>query len=163
MEAEPVTAAVHIDAPPERVYRYFTRPEALVTWMGEVALLEPSPGGRFEVDVQGAAVRGRYLHLDPPHRLVISWGYAGSASLPPGASIVEVRLTADGAGTRVELRHRDLPAAEQPGHASGWGHYLARLGAAGAGRDPGPDPGMPQPPPDAAATLSVEGRADEVP
>ncbi len=27
----------------------------------------------------------------------------------------------------VELKHRDLPADEQPGHASGWTHYLARL------------------------------------
>ena len=36
-----------------------------------------------------------------------------------------------------------LPAAERPGHVSGWTHYLARLRVAGAGRDPGPDPGMP--------------------
>jgi uncharacterized protein YndB with AHSA1/START domain len=83
MAAEPVTATVHIDAPPERVYEYFTRPEAVVRWMGEYALLEPEPGGRFTLDVTGAPVRGRFLHLDPPHRLVISWGYAGSDRLPP--------------------------------------------------------------------------------
>lgn len=143
MEAEPVTATVYIDAPPERVYEYFTRPEAIVTWMGEYALLDPSPGGRFEVDVKGAPVRGRFLHLDPPYRLLISWGYAGSHRLPPGASTVDVRLTAEGSGTRVELQHRDLPTVEQPGHASGWSHYLARLGVAATGHDPGPDPGMP--------------------
>ena len=146
MAAEPVTATVHIDAPPERVYEYFTRPEAVVRWMGEYALLEPEPGGRFTLDVKGAPVRGRFLHLDPPHRLVISWGYAGSDRLPPGASTVEVRITADGAGTRVDLEHRDLPPAEQPGHATGWTYYLARLRAAAVG-DPGPDPGMGQAPP----------------
>src|SRR5215471_13102596 len=132
MAAEPVIATVHIDAEPERVYEYFTRPAALVTWMGEYALLEAEPGGQFTVDVKGAPVRGRFLSLDPPHRLLISWGYAGSDRLPPGSS-------------RVELEHRDLPAEERPGHVSGWAHYFGRLAVAAAGRNPGPDPGMPDP------------------
>ena len=144
MAAEEVTASVHIDAPPERVYEYFTRPEAIVSWMGENALLEPEPGGRFVLDIKGAPVRGRFLELDPPNRLLISWGYAGSDHLPPEASTVEVRLTADRGGTRVELQHRDLPPGERPGHASGWTHYLHRLEFAAAGRHPGSDPGMPE-------------------
>ena len=143
MTREPLTASVHIDAPPERVYPYFVEPEAMVRWMGDYALLEAAPGGRFVVDIQGAPVRGRYLELEPPHRIVFSWGYAGSDRLPPGASAVEVRLIADGGGTRVELEHRDLPAEEVPGHASGWRHYLDRVAIAGAGGDPGADPGMP--------------------
>jgi uncharacterized protein YndB with AHSA1/START domain len=147
MPAEAITASVHIDAPPERVYEYFTRPEAIISWMGEYALLEAEPGGQFVLDIKGAPVRGRFLELDPPRRLLISWGYAGSGHLPPGASTVEVRLTADRGGTRVELQHRDLPPDERPGHASGWTHYLARLEIAAPGGDPGPDPGMPQPPP----------------
>ena len=144
MPADTVPACVHIAAPPERVYEYFTRPEAIVSWMGEYALLEAEPGGRFVLDIKGAPVRGRFLELDPPRRLLISWGYAGSDHLPPGASAVEVRLTADRGGTRVELQHRDLPPRERPGHASGWTHYLTRLESAASGRDPGPDPGMPQ-------------------
>ena len=152
MATEPVVATVHIDAPPERVYEYFTRPAAIVTWMGEYALLEAEPGGRFTVDVKGAPVRGRFLSLDPPRRLLISWGYAGSDRLPPGASTVEIRLTAERGGTRVELEHRDLPAEGRPGHASGWAHYFGRLGVAAAGRDPGPDPGMPD-----AGPASLQG------
>ena len=141
MTAEPVRASIHIEAPPEKVWEFFTRPEALVRWMGEYAVLEPEPGGEFSVDIKGAPVRGRYLELEPPHRLVLSWGYAGSRELPPGASTVEVRLARDGAGTRVQLEHRDLPDPERPRHAAGWKHYLARLTAARAG-DPGPDTGM---------------------
>jgi uncharacterized protein YndB with AHSA1/START domain len=143
MASEPLTASVHIDAPPEVVYDYFTRADAIVTWMGDFAVLEPEPGGRFVLDIRGAPVRGRFLELDPPRRLVISWGYAGSERLPPGASTVEVRLSAVAGGTRVELEHRDLPPAEQRGHAIGWAHYLRRAAAAAAGSDPGPDPGMP--------------------
>lgn len=141
MSAEPVRAWIRIDAPPERVWGFFTRPEAIIRWMGEYAVLDPQPGGEFTADVKGAPVRGRYLELDPPHRLVLSWGYAGSDELPPGASTVEIRLVRDGAGTRVHLEHRDLPGPEEPGHAEGWKHYLARLRAACTG-DPGPDPGM---------------------
>jgi uncharacterized protein YndB with AHSA1/START domain len=141
MTAEPVRAWIRVDAPPERVWEFFTRPEAIVRWMGEYAVLAPWPGGEFAVNVKGAPVRGHYLELDPPHRLLLSWGYAGSEELPPGASTVEVRLIRDGSGTRVHLEHRDLPDPEQPGHAEGWQHYLTRLAAAGAG-DPGPDPGM---------------------
>jgi len=146
MDADPVTATVHIDAPPERVWDYFTKPGLLVRWMGEYAVLEPEPGGQFTVNVQGAPVRGRFLRLDPPRLLLISWGYAGSDRLPPGASTVEIRLTPDGTGTRVDLEHRHLPAAEKPGHGVGWVHYLARLAAAAIG-EAGPDPGMKQPAP----------------
>ena len=131
--------SIHIDAPPESVYEHFTRPDLLIRWMGESAQLEARPGGSFAVDITGQKVRGEYLELDPPHRLVISWGYAGSDEVPPGSSTVEVRFIATGGGTLVELEHRDLPEARRPEHVVGWRHYLARL----AQEDPGPDPGMP--------------------
>lgn len=142
MAAEPLTASVFVEASPESVYEYFIRPEAIVRWMGEYAVLEPTPGGQFTVNVHGAPVRGQYLELDPPNRLVISWGYAGSTELKPGASTIEVRFIAQPGGTRVELEHRDLPDEQRRDHAIGWNHYLARLQLAGCGSYPGPDPGM---------------------
>jgi uncharacterized protein YndB with AHSA1/START domain len=142
MAAEPVTASVFVRAAPERVYEYFTRPEAIVRWMGDYALLEPQADGRFELDVRGTPVRGRYIELEPPHRLLISWGYAGSEQLPPGASTVEVRLMSHQGGTLVELEHRDLPEPEKAGHSTGWSHYLARLQAVAERGHAGPDPGM---------------------
>jgi len=51
VSAEPINASVFVEAPPERVYEYFTRPEAMVRWMGDFALLEAKPGGRFTLDV----------------------------------------------------------------------------------------------------------------
>jgi uncharacterized protein YndB with AHSA1/START domain len=140
MAADPLTASVHVDARPERVFAYFTEPEAMVRWMGDYALLDATPGGEFSVDVNGVPVRGRYLEVEPPHRLLISWGHAGSERLPPGASTVEVRLTAVGTGTQVEIVHSGLPEPEAAGHARGWRHFLDRLAVAGAGRDAGRDP-----------------------
>ena len=46
MTAEPVRAQVLIDASPERVWE-FTRPEAIIRWMGEHAALAPRPGGEL--------------------------------------------------------------------------------------------------------------------
>jgi uncharacterized protein YndB with AHSA1/START domain len=132
MPAEPFRTVVHVDAAPARVYEYFTRAEAMLEWMGEFALLDARVGGEFAVDVGGVPVRGRYLALDPPHRLLISWGHAGSDVLPPGASTVEVRLTPAGRGTDVELVHRDLPEPQATGHARGWPTFLSRLAAVSA-------------------------------
>ncbi len=83
MPAEPITATVHIEAPPERVFEYFTRPEALLRWMGEHAVVDPTPGGEFTVDIRGVPVRGRYLELEPPWRLLISWGEPVPAGCRP--------------------------------------------------------------------------------
>jgi uncharacterized protein YndB with AHSA1/START domain len=140
MATEPLTASVHIEAAPEQVFEYFTSPEAIVRWMGDYALLQAAPGGAFEVDINGVPVRGRYLEVDPPHRLLISWGHAGSDRLPPGASTVEVRLSPAGGGTRVEIEHRDLPQDMRDAFGRGWPHFVARLAVAAAGGDPGPDP-----------------------
>jgi uncharacterized protein YndB with AHSA1/START domain len=140
MAIEPLTASMHIEASPEQVFEYFVSPEAIVRWMGDYALLEPSPGGAFEVDINGVPVRGRYLEVEPPHRLLISWGHAGSDRLPPGASTVEVRLSPAGGGTRVEIEHRGLPQDMRDAFGRGWPHFVARLAVAAAGGDPGPDP-----------------------
>jgi uncharacterized protein YndB with AHSA1/START domain len=146
MATEPVTASVHIRARPEQVFGYFTRPESIVRWMGDYALLDPRPGGEFTLDINGVPVRGRYLEIEPPRRVLLSWGHAGSDRLPPGASTVEVTLTPDDAGTTVRVVHSGLPELEARQHAVGWEHFLDRLATAGAGGDAGPDPWATSPP-----------------
>jgi uncharacterized protein YndB with AHSA1/START domain len=143
---EPYTASVHIAARPDRVFDYFTRAEAIVRWMGDYAVLDPRPGGEFTLDINGVPVRGRYLEVEPPRRLLISWGHAGSERLPPGASTLEVTLTPDREGTTVRIVHSDLPEPEARQHAIGWQHFLERLIAVGAGGDAGPDPWATSPP-----------------
>jgi uncharacterized protein YndB with AHSA1/START domain len=141
---EPLRASVRIDAAPERVFEYFVRPEAMVRWMGDYALLDATPGGEFTLDINSVPVRGRYLEIEPPSRLLISWGHAGSDLLPPGSSTVEVRLRADAGGTLVEIVHRDLPDLEARKHSVGWRIFLGRLAIAAPGGDPGPFAGQEQ-------------------
>jgi uncharacterized protein YndB with AHSA1/START domain len=136
--------AINIDAPPEVVFAHLVTPERMVSWMGERAELDPVPGGRFAVDINGVPFRGEYLEIDPPHRVVVSWGMAGRADFPPGSSRVEFTLTPTANGTAVRLLHTGLPNVAARTHASGWAHYLARLQLAAAGTDPGADSWTPE-------------------
>ncbi len=150
MESTTETVAIErevlIEASPETVWEFLVDPEKMVRWMGQFAELEPHPGGLYRVGViPGHVARGEFVELDPPHRLVFTWGWEegedGPASVLPGASTVEIELTADGSGTRLHFTHRDLPGAERAeSHAHGWDHYLSRLVTAAAGGDPGVDP-----------------------
>jgi uncharacterized protein YndB with AHSA1/START domain len=133
---------VHIAAEPETVFPFFIDPDKMIQWKGREAELDPRPGGVYRVDVTGEHVaRGEYVELDPPHRVVFTWGWEGAdAVVPPGSSTVEITLTAQDGGTLVRLEHRDLPEGERAPHGHGWDHYLERLAVAAAGGDAGPDP-----------------------
>jgi uncharacterized protein YndB with AHSA1/START domain len=93
----------------------------------------------FAVDINGALFRGEFLEVERPRRVVVTWGLAGAADLPPGASRVEFELTPTPTGTRLDLIHTGLPSARAETHGAGWGNYLARLRQVGIGADPGPD------------------------
>lgn len=137
---------LQIDASPETVWELLVDPAKAVRWMGMLATFDPRPGGEYRVDViPGHTASGEFVELDPPRRLVFTWGWEpgenGAAPVPPGSSTIEIELEPDGAGTRLRFTHRDLPSAESAtSHEVGWDHYLARLVTAAAGSDPGPDP-----------------------
>ena len=137
---------ISIDASPETVWEFFVDPEKLARWKGMNAKLEPQPGGEYRCEViPGHTAVGEYVELDPPHRLVFTWGWEGESAVPPGSSTIEVELSPEGEGTRLRFVHRDLPGTEQvESHAHGWDHYLARLEIAAAGGDPGEDPWLTQ-------------------
>ncbi len=133
---------IRIAARPETIFDFFIDPAKMTQWKGLSASLDPRPGGVYRVDINGRDVaRGEYLEVDPPRRVVFTWGWEGEgASLPPGASTVEVTLISEGEETIVRLRHHGLDAKARESHAEGWDHYLGRLSMAAEGRPPGPDP-----------------------
>lgn len=135
--------SIEIAASPETVFEYLTTNSGMTAWMGQYADLEATAGGRFAVDIAGHPVRGKFLEVSRPYRVVVSWGFASSVDLPPGASRVEFTLTAIGSGTRVDLLHSHLPDAEVRGHADGWAHFFPRLIIAGSGGDAGIDDWQP--------------------
>lgn len=150
--------SVHVAAAPEVVYQYLTDPARHVLWMGHEATLEPVPGGTYSLRMNdGFAAAGAYRHVDEPREIVFTWGFADeeaashtknehreaatASAMPAGSTLVTVTLAAQDDGTRLTLRHEDLPGPElTQGHQVAWETYLDRLVIRVAGGDPGPDP-----------------------
>ena len=129
-----------IAATPAQVYAYLTDSALWARWQGTSAEIEAAPGGRFRMELaNGPAAEGRFVELVQDRRVVFTWGWSGSATVPPGSSTVEIELRPEADGTLVVLTHRGLPPEEHPIHAAGWGHYLPRLAAVAEGGGPGPD------------------------
>ncbi|MGH2756442.1 MAG: SRPBCC family protein [Actinomycetota bacterium] len=145
LPSDELVREIDIDAPPETVFEYLTDPVKLARWWGLDPEIDPRPGGIYRVRFLGGRVTasGEVKEIIPGRRLVHTWGWEGEWSpIAPGASTVEITLTPRGAGTHLELRHSGLRDTAEF-HRTGWDHYLARLGTATTGADPGPDPGPP--------------------
>jgi uncharacterized protein YndB with AHSA1/START domain len=121
----------NIAAPPATVFSYLTDPKKFAAWMGVGAELDPRPGGRYRIDVDGEHVAsGEYREVEPPHRVLMTWGWEGSETVPPGSTMVEITLTADGPDTMLRLRHTGLPSDEERmSHNAGWKQYVGALAA----------------------------------
>ena len=123
--------SIEVPAPPETVFHYFVDPALMLTWIGDHAVLDAQPGGEFTLDIGGVPVRGRFLEVVAPERVVVSWGHAGSATIPPGSTRVEFTLTPTGdGGTLVEIEHHDLPTEHVASHRVGWPMFADRLSVA---------------------------------
>ena len=142
----PVRKTVVVDTPVEHAFRVFT--ERLGEWWpvrthsvheeeAETAGLEPRLGGAlYEVWPGGRVDWGTVTAWEPPRRLVFTWR--------PGLPLeeeteVEVRFSAEGASTLVELEHRgweargDKAERMRSGYDTGWEPVLARFAEAAAG------------------------------
>ena len=99
-----------IAAPRETIFEFLIEPELLLRWMGTEAELEPESGGTFWLNVTGVDIAsGTYVDVDPPNRVVFTWGWEGSTEVPPGSSTVTITLTADGDETVVDLEEFPEP------------------------------------------------------
>jgi uncharacterized protein YndB with AHSA1/START domain len=126
-ETAPVEVSMHVPGTPPDVFGFFTDPARYVQWMGSEADLEPVPGGVYRVRMpDGFEAAGRFLEVDRPHLVVFSWGFAGdeaaartkheggepggAAAMPAGSTRVTVTLQEEDGGTRLTLRHENLPS-----------------------------------------------------
>ena len=135
-----VRKSVSVARSVEDAFSLFT--QAMATWWPlarysvneertETVTVEGRVGGRvYERAADGSEAEwARVTAWEPPHRLGLSWYPGQDAS---AATDVEVRFTADGDGTRVDLEHSgwerlgENARAASDGYRGGWDEVLAR-------------------------------------
>jgi uncharacterized protein YndB with AHSA1/START domain len=117
---------VLIRARPETVFRYFTDSGRWAAWWGPGSTIDPRPGGKVIIRHPNAVeVAGSVLEVDPPRRIVFTYGYASGQPFPVGASRVSITLTAEEVGTRLVLVHAFADRAARDPHVQGWRYQLA--------------------------------------
>jgi len=137
----PSTIRLHcvFAAKPEKLYRAFTEPDAMASWLPPFGFtctvyeLEPKVGGRHRMSFRNFSTGsspfyfgGTYLELVPNQRLV----YTDSFEDPnmPGEMKVTVDLKAVSVGTEVNIEQQGVPDAI-PAEACylGWQESLQKL------------------------------------
>ena len=126
-------------APPELIWTFWTQPEHAARWWGphgmhpERVQVEAREGGAWEIDIRGDnglyRIRGRYLTLEKPRRLVSTWAWLGDDDTLGPESRYEVVFEADGDGTLLTLTHSGLPFDQAESHGGGWMSTLDALEA----------------------------------
>lgn len=115
-----------IPAPPEAIYDTWLDSDGHTKMTGSPATATPEVGGEFEA--WDRYIRGRNLELEPGRRIVQSWRTTNFAADEPDSRL-EVILEPVGGGTRLTLRHTDLPARGGQ-YESGWPvHYFEPMRA----------------------------------
>jgi hypothetical protein len=65
------------------------------------------------------------IDIEPPSRIVFSYGYASGQPIPPGGSRVTIQLDGHPAGTLLRLRHEFTDAGVRDQHVQGWRYQLS--------------------------------------
>ena len=124
----------------DETFALITEPDRLRRWQVITARVDLRAGGDFRWTViPGNSAAGTFTEVDPGRRVVFTWGWEGTAEMPPGASTVIITLEPAAGGTLVRLVHEGLAGDQEASHAAGWNHYLDRLVRAAAKGDAGAD------------------------
>lgn len=139
------------DATPDRVFAAWTNPEHFGQWFGPRSMntvecaLDPRVGGAWRLMAEGENVPGRhqdgrvrptvsgkYLEVEPPHRLVFTWAWheKDDFASPRGQeSVVTVLFKAAGEKTEMVFTQAVLKDEEAlAAHRRGWTEAFDKLG-----------------------------------
>ena len=128
-----------IAAPPERLFELWTEPQELVKWWGPEGFTTPKqamdvrPGGRWRTtmrspDGKNHTVSGIYRAIEPPKRLVFTWGWDDDAGLRGHETEITVTFEPTTGGTRMVLLQQGFADTDSRGrHEHGWGSSFVCL------------------------------------
>ena len=134
------TKTVQLPVDVDEAFALITQPERLRRWQTVSAQVDLRVGGDYRWTVTpGHLASGSFREIEPGKRIVLGWGWDGSADLAPDSSVITITLEPAAGGTSVTLVHEGLTPEQEVGHAEGWNHFLGRLEQAAATGDAGPD------------------------
>jgi uncharacterized protein YndB with AHSA1/START domain len=93
-------------------------------------------GETFQIDLDGTAFAGRYIEVDPPHRMLLGWDRQGTGTATPTSTFIEITLTPTGEGTNVRVQFSGLSAEDAAFYPQLWARHLDRIATALAGERP---------------------------
>lgn len=118
--------SVEIQASPETVFRFFSDSARWAKWWGAGSTIEARAGGKVYIrHPNGIETLGEVLEVDPPSRIVFTYGFPTGKPIPPNGSRVTVRLEACESGTRLHLVHEFSDAIQRDHHVQGWRFQLS--------------------------------------
>jgi uncharacterized protein YndB with AHSA1/START domain len=118
--------SVLIRARRETVFAFLTESDRWASWWGAGSSIDPTPGGRVLIrHPNGVEASGSVVEVEPPSRLVFTYGYAAGKPSPPGSSRVTVRLDEHRDGTWLHLTHEFADGDSRDEHVQGWRFQLS--------------------------------------
>jgi activator of HSP90 ATPase len=106
-----------LPAPPAEIYRAWLSSDGHAAMTGAGAVVDPSLGGAYEA--WDGYITGTTLALDSPRRIVQTWRTADFADSDPDSQI-EVLLDPVEGGTRITIRHTNVPDGQTEYEHGGW-------------------------------------------
>jgi len=119
---------IRIQAGVDTVFRYFTDSGRWASWWGEGSTIDPRPGGAVLIRYPGGVeAAGEVVEIEPPNRLVFTYGFVQGTPIPVGASVVTIQVAREGEASRVDLAHQFAEASARDEHVQGWRYQLSRF------------------------------------
>jgi uncharacterized protein YndB with AHSA1/START domain len=102
---------------------------------GRNSMTAPRVGETFQLDLDGTAFAGRYIEVDPPHRMLLRWDRQGTDTATL-TTFIAITLTPTGEGTNVRVQFSGLSAEDAAFYPQLWARHLDRIAAVFAGAEP---------------------------
>ena len=118
--ADQFTVSAKVNASPKEVYDAWLDTKRHGEMTGSTAFVTPGVGGKFSA--WDGYIEGTNLELVPDKRIVQAWR---SSDFPDGSpdSRVEITLVQADAGTKVTIKHTNIPDGQGPEFKDGWNEF----------------------------------------
>jgi uncharacterized protein YndB with AHSA1/START domain len=93
----------------------------------------PLVGKTFHFNLDGRVIVGRFIEVDPPHRVLLRWDRQGTETATSESTFIEITLTPTDGGTNVKVEFSGLSAEDAAFYLQLWERHLDRIAAALAG------------------------------